>query len=97
FPVGVAVTPDGTRAYVTNVGDGTVSVIDTATNTVVETVPVGAAPQGVAITPDGSRAYVANLGDNTVSVIGIDRCTGSLCLDFGSGTGSGSGWGSFFS
>jgi YVTN family beta-propeller protein len=28
-------------AYVTNAGDGTVSVIDTATNTVVATVPVG--------------------------------------------------------
>jgi YVTN family beta-propeller protein len=31
-------------AYVTNETDGTVSVIDTATNTVVATVPVGFAP-----------------------------------------------------
>jgi DNA-binding beta-propeller fold protein YncE len=31
FPVGVAISPDGTRAYVTNAGDFTVSVIDTTT------------------------------------------------------------------
>src|SRR5215469_16917540 len=45
-------------AYVTNSGSGTVSVIDTATNTVVATVPVGSDPNGVAITPDGTRTYV---------------------------------------
>ena len=33
-PFGVAVTPDGSRVYVANAGDD-VSVIDTATNTVV--------------------------------------------------------------
>ncbi len=33
-PFGAAVSPDGTRVYVTNIGDDTVSVIDTATNTV---------------------------------------------------------------
>ena len=40
-----------TRAYVTNIISNTVSVIDTATNTVVATIPVGLAPFGVAITP----------------------------------------------
>ena len=34
-PLRVAVTPDGQHVYVTNSGDGTVSVIATATNTVV--------------------------------------------------------------
>ena len=38
----------------------TVSVIDTATNTVVATIPVGGNPFGVAITPDGTRAYVTD-------------------------------------
>src|SRR5262249_30349888 len=56
-------------AYVTNLGSGTVSVIDTATNTVVATVPVGFAPRGVAITPDGTHAYVVNTNSDTVSVI----------------------------
>jgi YVTN family beta-propeller protein len=43
-PVGVAFTPDGSKAYVTNQFDHTVSVIATATNTVVATVGVGTSP-----------------------------------------------------
>jgi YVTN family beta-propeller protein len=40
-PEGVAVAPDGTFAYVTNEASANVSVIDTATNTVVGTpIPV---------------------------------------------------------
>lgn len=38
------------------------SVIDTTTNTVVHTIPVGANPAGVAVTPDGARVYVSNSG-----------------------------------
>jgi YVTN family beta-propeller protein len=57
------------RAYITNSGDGTVSVIDTTNNTVVMTIPVGRKPFGVAVTPDGSKVYIANSGDGTVSVI----------------------------
>ena len=49
-PLRVAFTPDGRRAYVTNRGSNTVSVIDTKTNTVVDTIEVGMAPGGVAIT-----------------------------------------------
>jgi YVTN family beta-propeller protein/uncharacterized repeat protein (TIGR03803 family) len=56
-------------AYVTNTGSNTVSVLDTVTNAVLATVPVGVKPEGVAVTPDGTQAYVANAGSNTVSVI----------------------------
>src|SRR5262249_51127601 len=67
------VMPKKTRkhffAYVTNNGSATVSVIDTVTNTVVATIPVGLAPNGVVLTPDGKFAYVANWSSNTVSVI----------------------------
>ena len=55
-------------AYITNNGSDTVSVIDTATNTVVDTVAVGANPFGVAVHPDGNTVYVANNQDATVSV-----------------------------
>ncbi len=55
--------------YVSNFSSSNVSVLDTASNTVVATVGVGTSPVGVAITPDGSRAYVANQGPNNVSVI----------------------------
>jgi YVTN family beta-propeller protein len=61
-PTGVAVTPDGTRAYVISNG-GTVSVIDTVTNSVLTTfslVNVGGL-RAVAISPDGTRVYVSHL------------------------------------
>jgi len=48
-------------AYVTNFGGNTVTVINTATNTVVNTVTVGFRPLAVAVTPNGKYAYVTNL------------------------------------
>jgi len=56
-------------AWVTNFGDNTAKVIDTETNTVIATIPVGSGPMGIALTPDGTRAYVTNFNDDSVSVI----------------------------
>ena len=64
------------NAYIPNYGGSSVSVIDTATNTVTGTIGVGYEPMGVAVSADGSTAYVANLGDNTVSV--IDAASGTV-------------------
>ena len=63
---GVAVSPDGTRAYVTRHAlalDG-VTVIDTATETVITEVFTGpgSGPAGLAVTPDGAFVYVALAG-----------------------------------
>jgi len=57
------------RAYVSNNGSDTVTVVDTATNTVIAVIPVGDRPRGLAVTADGARVFVANEGDNNVSVI----------------------------
>jgi YVTN family beta-propeller protein len=43
-PIGVAVTPDGSRVYVVNHVSNDVSVIDTGTNTVIDSIPVGTSP-----------------------------------------------------
>lgn len=72
IPVGneprtIALTPY--YAFVANMVDGTVSVIDTAAYTAVATIPVGSEPYGVAATPNGSKVYVANASSNTVSVL----------------------------
>ena len=64
-----ASTPVTQHAYVGNYGNNTVAVIDTATQTVISTVPVGSYPRGVAVAPDGQYAYVTNANDNSVSVI----------------------------
>ncbi|HYX62718.1 MAG TPA: cytochrome D1 domain-containing protein, partial [Burkholderiales bacterium] len=61
--------PDGRRVYVSNGRDGSVSVIDTAAQKVVDTVKVGNRPWNMAITPDGAKLYVANGRSNSVSVI----------------------------
>ncbi|MGD0646121.1 MAG: beta-propeller fold lactonase family protein [Candidatus Bathyarchaeia archaeon] len=68
-PEGVAITPNGAYAYVTNGGGDKVSVISTTTNTVTATVTVGSSPEGVAVTPNGAYAYVTNEVSGTVSVI----------------------------
>ena len=56
-------------AYIANQQSNTVSVINTITNSVVSTIPVGQAPTGAAASPDGTRVYITNQGDNSISVI----------------------------
>jgi YVTN family beta-propeller protein len=68
-PLGVAVSPNGSEVYVTNLNTDSVSVIDAATRSVVDTVPVGNSPVDVAPSLDGSRLFVTNLGSGSVSVI----------------------------
>jgi YVTN family beta-propeller protein len=83
IPLGVAVTPDGSKVYVTvgfcvlSACTGGVQVIDTATNTVVGSpILVARIPLGVAVTPDSTKVYVADRGSNTVSV--IDTATNTV-------------------
>lgn len=73
---GIAISPDGSRAYVTSInGPGNVSVINPGSNTEVTTIPVGSTPFEVAITPDGSFAYVTNSGSDNVSMINTPTST----------------------
>jgi YVTN family beta-propeller protein len=62
---------------------GTVMVINTATNKVTVTVPVGSDPYGVAVTPDRTKVYVANQGSDTVSVIDAATNTVISTVDVG--------------
>ncbi len=80
-PLGVAVSPDGTKVYVTNANygrRGTVSVIDTVTKKVTATVDLGDKyyPCGIAATSDGKKLYVASRDINAVSV--IDTATNTV-------------------
>jgi YVTN family beta-propeller protein len=70
----IAITPDGSKAYVADSINSSVSVIDLITNEVVAILPVGSGPTFIAISPDGLKAYVANSGSqetpgNTISII----------------------------
>jgi YVTN family beta-propeller protein len=70
---------------VANTTASSLSVIDTATNTVVATVPVGRGPQGVAVNPAGSLVYVTNNGSNTISI--IDTATNEVTATVPVGVG----------
>ncbi len=62
-PVSVAISPNGARAYVSNSQTGTISVIDTATRTVLsEPIPVGKGVSELAMLPDGSRLMAQRYG-----------------------------------
>jgi YVTN family beta-propeller protein len=69
-PNSVAIHPSNGKAYVANSFDGTISVLNLATNAVENTVAVfGAEPMGLALSPNGTRLYVANSSSNTLTVL----------------------------
>src|SRR5262245_38750653 len=61
---------------------GTVSVLDTASNTIVKHIVVGLHPTGMALSPSGDRVYVTNANSDTVSVIdtGTDTVAKTLAV-----------------
>ena len=68
-PVAIAFAPDSRTAYVANRGAQTVTVIDTASDTIRSTISGFRSPTGIAVSPDGAKVFVANSGDDTVSVL----------------------------
>jgi YVTN family beta-propeller protein len=68
-PAHVVVNQSGERAFVTNGGDNTVSVVDLAARKLIATIGTGGYPHGLRISPDGRELYVANVQGGTVSVI----------------------------
>lgn len=70
-PRGVAVL--GSKVYVTDYLSDTVTIINTATNTISATVSVGRGPRG--ITGVGTDVYVENFDDGTISVIDTNTNT----------------------
>lgn len=85
-PCGIAVNPAGTRVYITNRLDDTVSVINGITGAVIGSpITVGDGPRGIVVSPSGSTVYVANEDSETISVIDAvtntvtDTITGISC------------------
>jgi YVTN family beta-propeller protein len=82
-PVDIAITPDGALAYVTHSPfSNIVSVIETASNSVLELIDVGGVPWVVAVTPDGRFVYVTRDPHN-VSVIETVTNTVVATIDVG--------------
>ncbi|NIT57254.1 MAG: hypothetical protein GWN00_13775, partial [Aliifodinibius sp.] len=67
-PKTMAFTPDGQHLLVASKQlDGKIAVIDPASFTKLQEVPVGIGPEDMAIAPD--KIFVVNVSGNTVSVI----------------------------
>jgi YVTN family beta-propeller protein len=65
----VAVTPDGKRAFVANIGSGNVTAIDLDEGRKLADIETGKGAEGIAVTPDGKRVWVSNREADTLSVI----------------------------
>lgn len=79
----LAMSPNGRSLYAVVNGTGSttgrLAVIDTATQTVSRTTPLGFKQSfGAAASPDGSRVYVSVAGDVDGAILVVDAATGSL-------------------
>jgi YVTN family beta-propeller protein len=71
-PVGLAISADGSRLYVTSaVPAGKVQVIDVRIGRVTDSIAVGHTPVAVVGSPDGKTLYVCNQFDNNICVIDL--------------------------
>jgi YVTN family beta-propeller protein len=91
-PSDVELSPDGTALYVANANSDTVTVINTQTRAVRETIlvrpdptfPYGSAATGLALSKDGQMLFVACGGNNSVAVVELPNAqhTNSLVQGF---------------
>ena len=74
-PHEVAVTPDGRKAYVSNVGDRSLTVVDLRRNAVAKTLRPDRVdkPHGLAITPDGRRLLLTSEGSHRIYLVDVAR------------------------
>jgi YVTN family beta-propeller protein len=74
-PASVTVLADGSRAYVANQTDGTVSIVDLASHTVETTLPVTGNPRTVASTQNSlfGKVYVVSPNSPFVTIIRTDQ------------------------
>lgn len=73
-PALLALTPDGSKLYVsqfTTSSTNKVSVINTATMTLIKTISVWTMPHGIRMNHHGTLLYVANMMSDNISVIDV--------------------------
>ena len=75
-PMGMALTKDGSKLYVSTGRGKSVLVIDTGAGKVVGNFEVGQRPWGIALSPDEKLLFTANGPSNDVSI--VDLATKSI-------------------
>ncbi len=96
-PNDIISSPDGNYIYIANSNSDAISVIDTETDKVVETIAVrlgeeknpyfGDSPNGLGISGDGKTLYVANGMDNAVAVVELGKNASATAKDSNSRIG----------
>lgn len=76
-PTGIAVSPDGQRAYVGLAASAEVAELDLAQSKVARRISVGQWPRYLAVSPDGTRLAVGCSGENKIVVV---DCQSGECL-----------------
>lgn len=75
---GLAITPDGSKVFVCNGYSKNISVVSTAENKVIDTIPMESTPAGIDISPDGRVAYIIDLQSDVrgfTHVVALDVAT----------------------
>lgn len=86
-PAELTFSADGSKAYIANGGDNTVSVIDPSDKSVITTIPVGENPVAAWVGYDGNM-YVDNEDGHSVSVISVAGNSVIQTIDLGYMPGS---------
>jgi YVTN family beta-propeller protein len=84
-PSGLAISPDGTRAYVTHFLDLNPSllIIDIPNRKILSTIPVPFVyPRNVFLTPDGTQAWVNYYQGTSITIIDLLSATVSRSISF---------------
>jgi YVTN family beta-propeller protein len=71
-PMRARVSQDDKKLYVSNGRAGTISVFDTHSFELLDTIKVGPRPWGIGLSPNGKLLFVANGPSNDVSVVDLD-------------------------
>jgi YVTN family beta-propeller protein len=91
-PGSMAVTPNSQYLYVSNPIDGSITVIDTQIQSVVDTILIGGGytsqgsgcmptcPYRMTVTPNGATLYVANSGDTVSGTPGLTQDAASISV-----------------
>lgn len=65
----VVASPDGRRAWVANIGSGSITAVDLSSMKALKSIPTGGGAEGIDVTPDGREVWASNRAADTVSVV----------------------------
>ena len=84
-PMGLALSPDASKLYVSAGRGRMVFVVDTATNKPIGSFDVGQRPRGIALASDGKTLVTANGPSNDVSIVDLGTQTVTKKIKAGGG------------